>query len=165
MTRTMATMNERMLDIVEQYLAQGGTTPIDLDEVAQFAIRNNYWEGQGTALIQMCKRDFSRAFREQYHRDPQGRSVRTFHAVSQQSSQGRQRVFWADMRDAPAEHMEQAFTQRRNLIVGECLQLKKDVDSYNDNNLNGANIQMVFNFSEDIAEREQPTKYRPSQPR
>lgn len=100
-----------------------------------------------------------------YHRDPQGRNVRTFHAVSQPSGQGRQRVFWADMRDAPAKHMEQAFRQRRNLIVGECLQLKKDVDSYNDNNLNSVEIQMIFDLSEDIAEREQPAKYRPTQPR
>jgi hypothetical protein len=155
------TMNDRMLDIVEQYLAQGGETPIDLNALAQFAIRNNYWKGQGTALVQLCKRDFSRAFREQYHTDPQGRSVRTFHAVTRSSTAGKQGVFWADMREASAEHMELAFSQRRNLIVGECLQLKKDVDSYNDNNTSGALIQMIFDFSEDIAEREQPTRYRP----
>ena len=154
-----------MLGIVEQYLAQGGETPIDLDALAQFAIRNNHWQGQGSALVQLCKRDFSRAFREEYHTDPQGRSVRTYHAVSRPSSHGRQQVFWADVRDAPAEHMELAFAQRRNLIVGECLQLKKDVDSYNDNNGSGAKIQMMFDFSEDLAEREQPTQYRPSQPR
>jgi hypothetical protein len=155
------TMNDRMLDITERYLAQGGETPIDLSALAQFAIRNKLWEGQGTALVQLCKRDFSRAFREQYHTDPQGRSVRTFHAVSRPSSAGKQGVFWADMRDAPPEHMELAFSQRRNLIAGECIQLKKDVDSYNDNNTSGYLIQMVFDFSEDIAEREQPTKYRP----
>ena len=166
MTRTIAgTMNDRMLDIVEQYLAQGGETPIDLDELARFAIDNNFWQGQGATLVQLCKRDFSRAFREQYHTDAQGRSVRTFHAVTRSSTRGNQGVFWADMRDAPIEHMELAFTQRRNLIVGECLQLKKDVDSFNDNNASGATIQMVFDFSEDIAEREQPTNYRPTQPR
>lgn len=101
------------------------------------------------------------AFREQYHTDPQGRSVRTFHAATRPSSAGKQGVFWADMRDAPPEHMELAFFQRRNLIVGECLQLKKDVDSYNDNNASGILIQMIFDFSEDIAEREQPTRYGP----
>lgn len=59
----------------------------------------------------------------------------------------------------------QEFTQRRNLIVGECVQLKKDVDSYNDNNTSGATIQMVFDFSEGILEREQPVRYQPRQPR
>jgi len=33
--------------------------------------------------------------------------------------------------------MEDAFLLRRNLIVGECVQLKKDIDSYNDNNTDG----------------------------
>ena len=61
--------------------------------------------------------------------------------------------------------MEDAFLQRRNLIVGECVQLKKDIDSYNDNNTDGVMIQMVFDFREDIAEREQPDDYRPRQPK
>ena len=158
-------MNDQMLETVELYLAQGGQTPIDLDELAWFAIRNNRWQGQASDLVQLCKHDFSRAFREQYYTDPQGRSVRTFHAVTRRSSRGRQGVFWADMRDAPAEHIELAFAQRRNQIVGECLQLKKDVDSYNDNNVNGVTIQMIFDFSDDIAEREQPANYRSIKPR
>jgi len=166
MTGTTAeTMNDRMLEIVERYLAQGGETPIGLDALARFAIRSGDWQGQRTDLVKLCKRDFSRSLREQYHTDPQGRSVRTFHAVSRPSSGGRQGVFWADVRQAPVEHMELAFAQRRNLIVGACLQLKRDVDSYNDNNESGATIQMVFDFSEDIAERQQPTDYRPRQPR
>ena len=73
---------------------------------------------------------------------------------------GKQGVFWADMRDAPPEHMELAFSQRRNLLLAK-YPTQKDVDSYNDNNTSGYLIQMVFDFSEDIAEREQPTKYRP----
>jgi hypothetical protein len=155
------TMNDRMLDIVDKYLDKGGETPIDLNEVAQFAIQNNYWQGQPKTRGQLCKRDISRAFREQYHTDPQGRNVRTFHAVTRSSSFGKQSVFWADMRDAPPEHMELAFSQRRNLIVGECIQLKNDVDSYNDNNNSGYQIQMIFDFTEDIVEREQPIKYCP----
>jgi len=85
--------------------------------------------------------------------------VRTFHAKREQG------VFWDDMRNASEEYMEQAFAQRRNLIVGECVQLKNDVDSYNDNNATGSTIQMVFDFSDDILEREQPMQYRPRKPR
>ena len=163
MIRTLTrSMNDQMLRTAELYLAQGGQTPINLDELARFAIRNNHWEKRGDVLVQLCKRDFSRAFREQYHTDPQGREVRTWHAAKSDKKQG---VFWDDIRTAPAEHMEDAFTQRRNQIVGDCLQLKKDVDSFNDNNAFGAMIQMVFDFTEDIAEREQPTDYRPTQPR
>lgn len=70
------------------------------------------------------------------------------------------------MRTASPEHMELAFHQRRNQIVGGCVQLKKDVDSYNDNNTDGAVIQKEFDFTEDIREREQPDDdYRPNRPR
>lgn len=108
----------------------------------------------------------SKAFREQYHRDPQGRNVRTYHAARKKSADDSQGVFWADLRTAPPEHMELAFHQRRNQIVGECVQLKKDVDSYNENNTDEAVVQTEFNFTDDIKEREQPgDDYRPNRPR
>ena len=42
-----------------------------------------------------------------------------------------------------------------------CRQLKVDVDSYNDNNSHSGCYQLILNFAEDVAEREQPTKYTP----
>ena len=155
-----STMNEQMLEIVELYVAAGGKMPIDLDDLAHFAIKNGHWKKHGSTPLQLCKRDFARALREQYHTDAQGRQVRTYHAAKK-----KQQVFWADMRDAPPEHMELAFQQRRNQIVGDCWQLKQDVDSFNDNNRHGASYQLTLDFGEDIAEREQPVDYRPRRPR
>lgn len=154
--------SDAMLDIVQLYLESGGTEPIDLDNLARFAINNQHWNKGGSKLLQLCKREFSRAFREQYHNDPQGRHVRTYHATKNRTSDGRQQVFWADMRSAPAEHTESAFQQRRTQIVGDCRQLKVDVDSYNDNNKFGRHYQLILNFIDDVAEREQPTTYRPN---
>jgi hypothetical protein len=159
------TYSEQMLDIVPLYLAQGGTEPIDLDDLARFAIKDEYWRQPPSKMLQLCKRDFARAFRQQCHTDPQRRTVRTFHAARARDDLGKQTMFWADIRTAPHDHMAAAFQQRRNQIVGGCRQLKTDVDSYNDNNAEGKHIQMVFDFTEDLAEREQPTTYRPRQPR
>jgi hypothetical protein len=69
------------------------------------------------------------------------------------------------MRVAPEEHMEIAFQQRRQQIVGDCAQLKTDVDSYNDNNPFGAYHQLPLDFTDDVAERQQPTKYVPNNPK
>jgi hypothetical protein len=57
---------------------------------------------------------------------------------------------------APHDHMEKAFTQRRELIVGENFQLKVDIDVYNEFNA-GKNpaIQLVLDYRDDVAEREQ----------
>ena len=37
-------MNDAMHVIVDKYLASGGGEPIDLDELADFAIKNNRWD-------------------------------------------------------------------------------------------------------------------------
>jgi len=49
---------------------------------------------------------------------------------------------------APREHMQKAFTQRRNQIIGDCFQLKVDVDVYNDLNQDQPAIQLVLDFSD-----------------
>jgi hypothetical protein len=91
--------------------------------------------------------------REEYIVDVQGRRVRAKHAARVE-----QAVFWADIRTAPREHMEIAFRQRRQQILGDCHQLKDDVDSYNENQGTGAPIQMVFDFTNDLLELEAVTK-------
>ena len=57
---------------------------------------------------------------------------------------------------APHDHMEKAFAQRRELIVGENFQLKVDIDVYNEFNA-GKNpaIQLVLDYRDDVAEGEQ----------
>lgn len=50
--------------------------------------------------------------------------------------------------------MKISFQQRRQQIVGDCRQLKVDVDSYNDLNLDEEPIQTVFDFTMDLAELE-----------
>jgi len=63
------------------------------------------------------------------------------------------------MDSATPKQMAMAFAQRRKQILGDCHQLKTDVDSYNDNNRDNARIQMIFNFTEDLEEMEQPIEY------
>jgi hypothetical protein len=48
--------------------------------------------------------------------------------------------------------MERAFAQRRQQIVGDCFQLRTDVDVYNDNHLGGSPIQLVLDFTRDVEE-------------
>lgn len=56
-----------------------------------------------------------------------------------------------DIRTADPHHMQIAFQQRRRLVVGDCRQLKTDVDSYNENAEPSLPIQMVFDFTADLA--------------
>lgn len=67
-----------------------------------------------------------------------------------------QTSLWADHRDpaVPRGHIELAFKQRRQQIVGDCHQLKMDTDSYNQNYNKGKQIAMIFDFTLDLAEME-----------
>jgi hypothetical protein len=87
--------------------------------------------------------------REEYIVDPQGRTIRAKHAARVE-----QAVLWGDIRTAPRAHMEIAFKQRRQQIVGDCRQLKADVDSFNDNRSPTQPIQMSFDFTRDVLELE-----------
>lgn len=91
------------------------------------------------------------ALREEYRKDDAGRRYRAKHAVRKWQN-GRQQSFWADIDGAPHEHMVQAFGQRRKQIVGDCHQLRLDVDHYNSVRTDEEDIQLVLDFSEDVEE-------------
>ena len=63
-------------------------------------------------------------------------------------------VLWDDIRTAPREHMQLSFQQKRKGIFWDCHQLKIDVDSYNDHHPMEKQIEMVFDFTMDLAETE-----------
>jgi hypothetical protein len=91
--------------------------------------------------------------REEYITDARGRRVRAKH-VARVTEGGKQLNLWADIRNAPREHLLVAFKQRRQQIVGDCRQLKLDVDSYNSTRGAKHPIPMVFDFTADLAEAE-----------
>lgn len=148
------TKTEMMQEIVEQYRRAGEPWPATTPMMAGWAIRNGLWKPHRANVLSQCAKDFADALREEYFTDPQGRHVRKKHCFREE-----QGMLWVDIGDAEPEQMHNAFQYRRRLVLGDCHQLKTDVDSYNENNPHGATIQMCFNFEEDLLELAQPTEY------
>jgi hypothetical protein len=48
--------------------------------------------------------------------------------------------------------MELAFSQRRQQIVGDCVQWKRDVDSYNETHPEQTRLPLILDFTDDVAE-------------
>lgn len=149
-----ATYNEQLQHLAEEYRSAGEPWPATLRQVAAWAIENKLWKPQRSTLVARLAEDLSRALREEYITDPQGRSVRAKHAARMKSTDGEQLVFWDDIRTASREHMQMALQQRRQQIVGDCRQLKTDADSYNENANTSTPIQLIFDFTDDLAELE-----------
>lgn len=63
-------------------------------------------------------------------------------------------AFWGELDRAPRAHMVKAFAQRRRQVVGDCAQLKTDVDVYNGKHDDQPLIQPVLDFTDDVGELE-----------
>ena len=139
--------------LLEEYTRGAGTWPIEPSEFASWAVRVKHWMPTVEASIKLCAEQFSRAMREEYTTDSAGRRIRTKHAV--RIMRGKQQiVLWDDLPTAPRSHMVRAFQQRRDGIVGDCRQLKNDVDSYNDAHTDMSPIQLILDFTLDMQELE-----------
>ena len=147
------TQIERNQQIVRRYWEAGQPWPATTKQIAAWAIRQELWAPRRDTLINQCAEQLAEAMREEYYVDPQGRTVRTKHAA-RVMLHGEQLTLWADIRTADPRHMRMAFQQRRQQIVGDCRQLKNDVDSYNENAKPSKLIQLVLDFTQDVAELE-----------
>lgn len=147
-------LNEQLQHIVNRYIEAGEEWPATTREIAFWAMNNKLWEPQRGKILDICAEQLAHAMREEYITDLQGRKVRAKHAAR---ISGTQQVLWDDIRTASRKHMQTAFQQRRQQIVGDCRQLKLDVDSYNENKNDGKPIQLMLDFTLDIAEAELET--------
>ena len=152
-------------DIVAKYRAAGESWPTDSKTIASWAIRRKLWEMPRRSAIDVCARELSEAMREEYYTDLQGRRVRKKHCLRKREEltdgTHQQLTIWLDIEDDADERddIEEAFQQRRTQVFTDCRHLKTDVDSYNDNGNPGNPIPMLFDFTDDLAESEQPTEY------
>jgi len=150
----MASIYSKQLQgVVAQYRKLGRPWPASARDIAAWAIENKLWAMRPADIVNRCADELARAMREEYIVDPQGRTVRAKHAAKVKVN-GEQMTLWDDIRTADRDFMAIAFQQRRQQVVGDCRQLKVDVDSYNQNKNPGEPIQIVFDFTLDVLEAE-----------
>ena len=139
--------------IVREYRLSGNPWPATAREIAAWAIRSEKWRIPSSAVERKCAEEMADAMRQEYYTDSKGRRVRLLHPAKIRR-QGVLFTEWDDIRTAPRKHMQNSFQQHRRKIVGECRQLKVDLDSYNDSRLDEPGLQVSFDFSMDLAELE-----------
>lgn len=148
----MARYNEKLQNVWHLYEAENGSVPATAREAVAWGVSRHMIGLPEVDPLDKLASDMSTALREEYATDTNGRRYRVNHAV-RVTKGGVQYTFWAMMKDAPREHMQKAFIQRREQIVGDCVQLDTDVGAYNALHENQQPIQMLFDFREDIEER------------
>ena len=120
-------------------------------EVVAWGVRNGLLTTPDIDPLHILAEDMSKALREEYRKDKYGRKYRVNHAV-RGTKAGAQQTLWGALDSSPRQFMEKSFAQRRKQIVGDCLQLKTDIDVFNDKHPKENPIQVVLNFTEDVKE-------------
>jgi len=156
--KTKTTHTEYLQRLFHDYAEQHGATEINLDDVFAWAMQNNLWEPTKKSLRSQFRQEMSRALSEEKVTDPQGRSIRRNHAakVVDGDSTG---YLWSDVFDAAPDHMQRSLQERRQRLVAMAIRHKRDVDSYNENNVHGAQLYFEYDLSVDIEEHEMPSEY------
>lgn len=103
--------------------------------------------------LKVCADEIAHAMGEQYMTATNGRRVRLKHSAKVKRN-GENLTLWGDIRDVTPAFMRISVGQRRNQMVGECLQLKNDVDFFNGRVPADQQIPLVLDFRQDVAELE-----------
>lgn len=148
----MASFQHQMQDIFKKYQAEVSAAPVDLKEVGAWAIKNKLWAPRPIEMHAQFAKEMAEALAEEYRTDRKGRRYRSKLAVVT-NKDGRQGSLWGDIDTAPRSHVEKSVAQRRRQIVGDCYQLRVDVDHYNDAHPTEEQLLLRLDFTDDVAER------------
>jgi hypothetical protein len=148
----MMAYKEQLRRVWHLYEQEHGAIPATTREALEWGVARQMIEVPEVDPLAKLAEDMATALREEYATDAQGRRYRVNHAV-RITRGGVQYTFWAIMKDAPRDHMQRAFIQRRAQIVDDCAQLATDVEAYNDMNSEQPQIPMLFDFRDDVEER------------
>lgn len=149
----MATYNEQMQAIFDRYSTEVNSSPVSLDDVAAWAIEKRLYQPAPRDVVKLCREALADSLRLEKRIDEKGRRYRAKHTVREIVG-GKQLNLWADIDHAPRAFMEKSFGQRRRSVVDDCFQVKQDVDHFNDSHAEDAPIQIVLDFTDDVAEME-----------
>jgi hypothetical protein len=149
----MTTQNELLQRLWRRYEDEHDRLPASAREVVEWAVQEKLLDLPDIDPYDILAGQMATALREEYATDAKGRKYRVNHAV-RVTKLGVQTTFWAIMGFAPREHMQGAFIQRRNQIIGDCFQLKVDVDVYNNLNADQPPLPLILDFTDDVNERQ-----------
>lgn len=149
----MATFTEQMQAIFERYTREVSSDPVSLDEVASWAIRQDLYRPAPRDIVKICRDALAESLRQEKRVDAKGRKYRAKHSV-RTWIEGQQFNLWSDIDLAPRSFMEKSLGQRRKSIADDCFQIKQDVDHFNDERPHEVPIQMILDFTDDVAEME-----------
>jgi hypothetical protein len=148
----MTTKNEKLQHAWHLFEKENGHLAASAREASIWAVNEGLISLPEIDPYDALADEMARALREEYATDREGRRYRVNHAV-RVTRRGVQYTMWSMLQSAPREHIQKAFIQRREQVVGDLVQLQTDVDAYNAMHKSVEPIQLVLDFNADVEER------------
>ena len=150
----MTTKNERYQKLFPLYRQEKKTTTLDMNEVAKWMLERGVEPPRPKSPVDLLAEQLSVAAREEHRRDPKtGWDYRANHAYKIPAKDGKQLTLWVELESATRKQMHMSLTNRRDQMIGDGTQLKIDETIWNNKNPEEESINMVLDFTEDVAER------------
>lgn len=147
------TQPETLQRLFWQFEIENNHKPQTARAVIEWAVDRGWIELPIIDPIDVLTKQMSRALREEMATDPTtGKRYRKNHSIRVVQN-GEQKTLWTTLDYGAPEDVHKAFAQRREMITGDCWQLKTDVDVFNSRNPKDS-FNLVLDFGDDIAERE-----------
>jgi len=141
-------------DFVNRYSVEAGPDALlDPHAIAEWAYNRGLYKPNARTVIDAIATDIAQVFREEYRVDRNGRRYRAKHAATEK--RGTKTIaLWGDMDDpnVPPAPFTKSFAQPPQRIGGDCMQLKTDVDVYNDKRQPSELLQVPLDFTLDVEE-------------
>ncbi len=156
----MSAYADQVKAYIEKYRAEVDSDGLlDPHALAEWAYQRGLHKPSLRTVVDAIASDISKLFREEFRTNVDGQRYRAKHAVRFKRGD-KTMSLWADIDDGsvPREHFAKSFSQRRQQIVGDCYQLKTDVDVYNSKNGMQKPIQIPLDFTLDVEELQLPLK-------
>src|ERR1700690_2253681 len=103
--RKMATYKEQIRTIWKQYREEISHSPVDLKEVASWAIQKGLWKPRPIDLSASLAGDLADALRDETRIDEKGRTYRANIPVRVTPKNGPPLFVWGDIDDSPRTHV------------------------------------------------------------
>lgn len=140
---------EEMQRIIRLYRQETGIQEVDMHKVAVFATSKGWPLPKPTSPLEILAAQFTQAAREEIRKDQvTGRPYRANHAIPVTQG-GVQLHLWIDIDTATRKPMHKSLINRREQIVGDCVQLSLDADHWNRIHPNDQPIQIPLDFTDD----------------
>jgi hypothetical protein len=147
--------NDQIIErVVEAYREANGDGEFLKQDVAAWAIKTGTWKPSLKSQIELLSDEISTAMRSE-RKVVNGRNVRQYHCIVRKLKSGYTQTVWAHIDVASPEFMEQSVALRRKNIGNKVFQLHSDIVYWNEYKNPARPIEALFDFRDDIADREQ----------